>query len=509
MFARLVLRFHHPINALPFFCDRRRTRVRRDTSPSRQQTARFRTLSVLALLVCAALLVMGTFGAPGLSAQTQPTSITVSPLNPMLNPSQTQQFTAQSGTTLNLGEGGAVAAGYEHTCALLSDGTVRCWGSNQFNQLGNGTAINSSTQVAVSGLSGVTAIAAGEVHTCALLSDGTVKCWGNNAKSQLGDGSTINRTTPVAVSGLSGATAIAAGSSHSCALLSGGTVKCWGDNTTGELGNGSTTSSSTPVAVSGLSGATAIASGGGGLAQDTCALLSNGTVKCWGQNNVGQLGNGSNTNSSTPVAVTGLSGATAIAVGDQHTCALLSDGTAKCWGYGAWGQLGNGSTTGSFTPVAVTGLSGATAVAAGFFHSCALLSNGTVQCWGYNSNGQLGDGTTTNRLTPVAVSSLSGATAIAAGYEHTCALVSDGTMKCWGYNAVGQLGGGTLADSTTPVTVTGGSALPGRGASQIQAASFHTCALQSDGTVQCWGINREGGRGNGKETGSISPVAVT
>ena len=248
-----------------------------------------------------------------------------------------------------------------------------------------------------------------------------------------------------------GGSKIAAGQNHTCALITGGTVQCWGSNGYGELGNGTNTDSTVPVNVTGLTGVTAISAG----VYQTCALLSGGTVKCWGYNYSGQLGNGTNTDSNVPVSVTGLTGVTAIAAGDAHTCALISGGTVQCWGYNSFSQLGNGTTTNSTVPVSVSGLTGATAIDAGNIHTCALMSGGTVQCWGYNANGQLGDGTTTNSNVPVSVTGLTGASAISAGYFHTCALISGGTVKCWGDNSYGELGNGTNTDSNVPVTVSG------------------------------------------------------
>jgi len=408
-----------------------------------------------------------------------------------------------------------IAAGGDHSCALLPGGTVECWGLNSNGQLGGGTLTGpetcsssacSTTPAAVPGLSGVLAVAAGMTHSCALLSGGTVECWGSNAFGELGSGTSTGPQTcagsacsasPVAVSGLSGASAIATGNEHSCALVSGA-VECWGANFFGELGTGSSTGpetcsggacSTTPVTVSGLSGVTAIAAGG----EDTCALLSGGAVKCWGWNPYGQLGDGSSTGPETcggnacstiPVAVTAVSGASAIAVNGGSACAVISS-AVECWGFNAYGELGTGSSTGpatcgtyacSRTPVAVPGLSSVTAIVQGEQHVCALLSGGTVDCWGFNQDGELGDGSSSGpatcggsacSTTPAAVPSLNGVISLAAGGFGSCAVLASGAVDCWGANLYGQLGNGTstgpqtctdsfaFACSTTPVSVSG------------------------------------------------------
>jgi alpha-tubulin suppressor-like RCC1 family protein len=297
-------------------------------------------------------------------------------------------------------------------------------------------------------------VSAGANNSCALTNAGAVLCWG--VASRLGNGSTVNSSRPVGVTGLSsGVSAISAGGDHVCALTNGGAVVCWGNNTYGGLGDGTGIASSTPVPVVGLSSGVASISSG---ARHTCAVTAAGGVWCWGYNAYGELGDGTTTNGLVPVPVAGLSsGVSAVAAGGFHSCAITTAGATVCWGQNVYGQLGDGTTTDSPTPVAAFGLSaGTAAVTGGTYHTCAITTAGEARCWGSNNTGQIGDGTLVNRSVPTTVSGLSsGVVRISGGRGSTCAVTTTGRALCWGWNLYGQLGDGSTVNRLAPVTVAG------------------------------------------------------
>jgi alpha-tubulin suppressor-like RCC1 family protein len=402
----------------------------------------------------------------------------------------------------------AITAAQSHTCAVTNGGGLKCWGSNSNGQLGDGTITQRATPFDVSGMtSGVIGVAAGNdaLHTCALTSGGGVKCWGNNSNGQLGDGTTTQRTTPVAVSGLtSGVAALSTGSAHTCALTSSGGVMCWGDNSLGQVGDGTNTPRLTPVPVSGLAGGVAAITSG---FLHTCALMTSGGAECWGFDVFGQLGDGATSSRSTPAAVSGLAHAVfAVSAGYDQTCAVTTDGGAQCWGSDQYGQLGTGRTF--LRPAAedVAGLtSGVAALAVGSDHGCVVTAAGGVQCWGQNYYGQLGDHTYSSRATPAGVSGLtSGIAAVTAGGFHSCALTGSGGLQCWGYNGDGELGDATIDTRSSPVGVVGLIS----GVAAVVAADLHTCALTSAGGVKCWGLNGSGQLGDGTTINRSTPVDV-
>lgn len=387
-----------------------------------------------------------------------------------------------------------ISAGGLGGCVVTTAGGAKCWGGNFYGEGGNGNWFIQLTPVDVIGLSsGVSSIEIGGLHACGVTALGGAKCWGWNDRFQLG-AATKERcreppedvscsTTPLDVVGLSsGVSAIGGGGGHNCALLSSGGVKCWGSDEFGQLGNGNGSCAPPPCTVnvcadvvcSGvLSNVVQLESGW----DHACAIVTGGNINCWGNNDEGQLGDGSNVTRPAPVPVNLGAPALDVSGGAFHTCAVDSSGGVRCWGLNHHSQLGATSTSQcgdppfqvacSLVPVQVPGLANVAQVAVGREHTCVLTDTGGVKCWGSNEYGQLGAPSsgmcgsppwvpTPCSPTPVDVVGLtSGVAAISTGSSHTCALISGGSVKCWGQNGGANLGDGSMIDRPSPVSVLG------------------------------------------------------
>ncbi len=427
-----------------------------------------------------------------------------------------------------------------HSVALGADGRVRTWGDDSLGALGIGRALSSGRPAAVAGATGIVSVSAGQSHVLALRNDRTVIAWGDNANGQVGDGTTTQRSTPVPVTGLTDVVQVSAGGGRSFALKADGSVWEWGDslvpirvpglegvveisagwrfvlartgdgsvwswgsNEYGQLGDGTRGEPfawyPTPRLVRGLANVARISAGG----DHALALMAGGTVRAWGANGRGELGDATTTDRLAPVEVTGLAGIASVAAGYGHSIAVRGDGTALAWGANGYGELGDGTYTDRPTPVPLAGLNGATTIATGFLHSVAVMPGGTVVAWGNNERGQLGDPALSQQLQPVAIAGLTGFRAAAVGDLFTVALKADGTVWTWGDNAFGQLGNSAYTFRSTPSTV----ALDG--VEKMSSGGFHALALKSDGSVFAWGDSRAAQIGDGTSVNRSSPVAVT
>ena len=354
-----------------------------------------------------------------------------------------------------------IVSGAGHTCALKRDGSVYCWGLNGNGQLGNHTTSDGSAPAPVlnsqgMGLTGVIELAAGAHHTCALLGNKTIACWGDDRHGQLGIGGTDAATPVPTLTSLNSVAHIGAGGDHTCAVFDKGDVWCWGANGSGELGNNNMMDSTTPTPVlttAGVqfAGVTAFAMGAAHL----CAIATDHSLLCWGANAAGQLGTGNTTPSPNPAPISSLgTHVSAVAAGDRHTCALLDDGTISCFGANDLMQLGTAGSSAS-SPMPVTLPQKASALAAGGSLVCAVLSDGTGSCWGNNDRGQLGGGQTGASRGPGAIVDKTSApiaelATVSVGVEQACARAADGTISCWGAGDSGALGNGQSGDHLAP-----------------------------------------------------------
>lgn len=344
----------------------------------------------------------------------------------------------------------------------------------------------------------------GTSSSCVLFDGGTSKCWGENGDNELGDGGTTDSSVPVnATTPTAGSLGYAVGGSFACAIKSDKTVECWGDGDLGQLGNGATDNSSTAVAVSTITSVHQITAG----LNFACALETDGDIHCWGHNAVNQIGNGNTTNQTSPVDITPTGkNLVDISAGAGHACAVEDDGDIYCWGEGILGTMGDGADANNTTPSLVSTIDNAVDVECGATLCCARLQQGKVNCWGAGTNGQLGDGLDSNSNTPVEVSgydAVTPAVQIAVQGLAACALDRDGAVKCWG--EASHVGDSTDTERTAPRDVTGLTS----GVVQIAAGTDHFCAIKDSGAIVCWGENTSGNLGDNSTTDRNAPVDVS
>jgi cysteine-rich repeat protein len=342
-----------------------------------------------------------------------------------------------------------IVTGDLHTCALRSDHTVWCWGENSSGQLGDGTTDPAEIPLQVTDLSTTAlGVTTGYDHTCAWLTTGALRCWGANGTGQTGIGSDTDPVlVPTEVTDLSTVVFASGGKEHTCAVTTDATAACWGKNDKGQVGNGTFEGPHlSPTSVMGCSTDLVDTSAG---KEFSCALDIDGAVWCWGRDNSGQLANGATSTddmNSASLAEGLLDTAEMVDLGDEHGCAVLSSGTIMCWGKNDQGRLGDNTNIQRDLPVAVLDLINGAQVSAGKEHTCAIDTNGIGWCWGKGGGGRLGNDGETDSWTPTAVNNLTDILRISAGGLHTCAVDQNGEAWCWGDDGSGQLGDGVNVD---------------------------------------------------------------
>ncbi|MFI7587461.1 RCC1 domain-containing protein [Spongisporangium articulatum] len=401
----------------------------------------------------------------------------------------------------------SVSKGYVNTCAIrASDSTAWCWGYNPDGEVGDGTTaspVTTPVQVSTTGVSSWSMLAVGQYFTCGIKTDGTLWCWGYNASGRLGDGTTTSRSVPTQVGSGTWLTVDADYHSACAVKASDQSLWCWGYGGIGQLGNNSTADQSSPVTVSGGGTWSSVALGW----DHGCGLKTNGTIWCWGYGGHGDLGRGSVTDSSVPVQEsTGSTAWTALTSGGYSSCAQRSSGALYCWGDNDHGQLGDGTTSDQQTPVVSGSDTTWGSISAGYNLFCGVRDDQAVWCQGDDALGQLGQhyNTSVGSPTPVGASAMSWSTG-SVGYEGGCGIAQAGTMWCWGDNTYGAAGqGDTGTDYDYPVQAGSSSAWR-----SVSVGTWTVCATRTDNSLWCWGTATYGQTGVSGATGSITtPTAA-
>ncbi len=354
-----------------------------------------------------------------------------------------------------------VDGGGRHSCAIDASARLHCWGDNVHGQLGHGDTAERSVPAEVGGAPDMRAVAAGFNHTCAIAVDRTLWCWGDASHGALGLGSTDpldSRTVPAQVGSNNDWAAISAGYHRTCAINTAGALFCWGHNGSGQLGDGTAIDRASPTRVGAASDWSFVSVGGGWLdpgieAPGAVCGVRAGALYCWGENEDGQVGDGTTLDCQAPVRIAATEDWAGVRTFGAHTCALTTGGAVQCWGANERGQLGDGTSLGRTTPAPVSGLGVAAALGGGAGHSCALAAGGGLTCWGDDGRGQLGSTAAAGSSAgPVAVAG-AWSTVASAGGPHACGIRVDGELACWGHNIFGQVGDSTHTDRHVPVRI--------------------------------------------------------
>lgn len=421
--------------------------------------------------------------------------VTMGPLAFQFNTIKDSESSSSGILAINAGSGS------NHTCLVRDDDKLLCWGANTSGQLGNGTTDFLPIPTLIDAGVSYRKISAGRSHSCGLTTDDKIRCWGDNTYGQIGNGTTGGTVlNPVSIDGNNTYSQVYAGYNRTCALRKdSGSAYCWGQNNFGQIGDGSQTNRSLPTLVAGGDVFQQIAAGG----DATCGILTNNSLKCWGGNSLAAVGDGTTSHRLTPVLIDDPTKFKFVANSLYHGCAITTADKLKCWGYNPNGQVGDDSTATRTAPVFVDTNTNYQFMSLGGYHTCGITDSGALKCWGRNDLGQLGNGGAASLKVPALIDSGTTYQQIATGFYFVCGLTSKGTLKCWGDSSLGLLGDNMTNTRSTPQLIANA-----EGFTEIVPSFSHSCGLTAAGKVKCWGLNGFGELGDGTTRNSAIPVDV-